>query len=113
MFLEHGFEFSHETVGDWEERFTPLITQQPQNTRKGKAGKSWYADEVDINESACAETWHIPTRMLLKSILLTDKAPAHYSLLSGGFECYNAPILMIRGSANEPIIKTQRRTRRA
>src|SRR5215216_5014490 len=28
MFLERGFEFTHEAVRDWEERFAPLITQQ-------------------------------------------------------------------------------------
>ncbi len=25
MFLERGFEFTHEAVRDWEERFAPLI----------------------------------------------------------------------------------------
>lgn len=28
MFLERGFEFTHEAVHDWEARFAPLITEQ-------------------------------------------------------------------------------------
>ena len=27
MFLERGFVFTHEAVREWEERFTPLLTQ--------------------------------------------------------------------------------------
>src|SRR5437016_1014538 len=27
MFLERGFEFTHEAVRDWERRFTPLISE--------------------------------------------------------------------------------------
>ena len=26
MFLDHGFEFTHEVVRDWEARFAPLLT---------------------------------------------------------------------------------------
>src|SRR5947209_3670849 len=46
MFLIRGFEFTHETVRDWEERFAPLITQQLRSRRKGKAGYSWHCDET-------------------------------------------------------------------
>src|SRR4051794_35786313 len=55
MFLERGFEFTHETVREWEERFAPLITQQLRSRRRGKAGKSWYADEtyVKVNGKWC------------------------------------------------------------
>src|SRR3712207_948378 len=28
MFLERGFEFTHEAVHDWEARFAPLLTEQ-------------------------------------------------------------------------------------
>lgn len=40
MFLEWGFEFTHEAVRDWEARFAPLITEQLRTRRKGKAGRS-------------------------------------------------------------------------
>src|SRR5881409_1414953 len=48
MFLERGFEFTHEAVRDWEERFAPLITRQLRSRRSGKAGKSWYCDETYV-----------------------------------------------------------------
>src|SRR3954453_12099668 len=34
MFLEIGFEFTHEAVRDWEARFAPLITQQIRSKRR-------------------------------------------------------------------------------
>lgn len=46
MFLERGFEFTHEAVRDWEAGFAPLLTQQLRARRTGKAGSSWYADET-------------------------------------------------------------------
>jgi len=51
MFLERGFEFTHEAVRDWEARFTPLITQQLRCRRKGKAGRSWHVNETYIKVS--------------------------------------------------------------
>jgi len=53
MFLVRGFEFTHETVRDWEARFAPLITEMERSVvlrsrRKGKAGRSWYTDETYI-----------------------------------------------------------------
>ena len=55
MFLVRGFEFTHETVREWEERFAPLITQQLRSRRRGKAGRSWYVDEtyVKVNGKWC------------------------------------------------------------
>ena len=46
--LERGFEFSHETVRLWEEKYAPLITEYLRKRRKGKLGKSWYVDETYI-----------------------------------------------------------------
>jgi putative transposase len=48
MFLSRGFEFTHEAVRDWEERFAPLITEQLRARRRGKAGRSWYVDETYV-----------------------------------------------------------------
>jgi hypothetical protein len=48
MFLEWGFVFTHEAVREWEERFTPLLTQHLRAKRRGKAGRSWYVDETYI-----------------------------------------------------------------
>lgn len=48
MFLERGFQFTHEAVREWEERFAPLVAEKLQARRRGKAGISWYVDEVYI-----------------------------------------------------------------
>jgi len=55
MFIERGFEFTHETVRDWETRFAPLISAQLRTKRRGKAGKSWRCDETYVKISG---TWH-------------------------------------------------------
>src|SRR2546423_991729 len=38
MFLERGFEFTHEAVRDWEGRFAPLIADCLRAKRRGQAG---------------------------------------------------------------------------
>jgi transposase-like protein len=55
MFLERGFEFTHEAVRDWEAGFAPLIADQLRAKRRGQAGQSWYVDEtyVNIKEKSC------------------------------------------------------------
>jgi hypothetical protein len=40
MFLTRGYEFSHETVRAWEERFAPLLVAKLKAKRRGQAGKS-------------------------------------------------------------------------
>jgi len=39
MFLTRGFTFTHETVREWEARFTPLLTERLRAKRWGKAGQ--------------------------------------------------------------------------
>jgi len=55
MFLERGFEFTHEAVRDWEARFAPLLADQRRSKRRGQAGRSWYVDEtyVRVNGAWC------------------------------------------------------------
>ena len=48
MFLERGFQFTHETVRECEERFAPLVTGKLRARRRGQAGTSWYVDETYI-----------------------------------------------------------------
>ena len=48
MFLVRGYEFTHETVREWEARFAPLLTAQLRAKRRGPAGKSWYVDETYV-----------------------------------------------------------------
>jgi putative transposase len=48
MFLERGWEFTHESVREWERRFAPLIAQQLRTKRRGQAGPSRYVDETYV-----------------------------------------------------------------
>ena len=48
MFLLRGFEFTHEAVREWEERFAPLLAEQIRRKRKGKVGRRWYVDETYV-----------------------------------------------------------------
>jgi DDE domain len=46
LFLERGFELTHETVRAWEERFAPVFAEVLKAKRKGKAGKKWHGDKT-------------------------------------------------------------------
>ena len=48
MYLLRGFEFTHEAVRDWEERFAPLLAEHMRRKRKGKVGRRWYVDETYV-----------------------------------------------------------------
>ena len=48
MFLERGFEFTHEAVRSWEMRFAPMIRDALRRHRRGTLGHSWYVDETYI-----------------------------------------------------------------
>ena len=48
FFLIRGFQFTHETVRDWEQRFLPCLTEQLRTKRKGKIGQVWHIDETYI-----------------------------------------------------------------
>src|ERR1700709_1972651 len=45
MFLIRGIVFSHEAVRDWEAKLAPALAEGLRRRRRGKIGKSWYADE--------------------------------------------------------------------
>jgi putative transposase len=46
MFLIRGYEFTHEAVREWEQRFAPLLAEQLRRKRQGKVGGRWYVDET-------------------------------------------------------------------
>ena len=48
MFLERGWEFTHEAVREWETRFAPLLAEHLRTKRHGQAGLSWYVDETYV-----------------------------------------------------------------
>jgi hypothetical protein len=47
-FLFRGFQFTHETVRNWEERFLPFFTEQIREKRRGKVEKTWKVDETYV-----------------------------------------------------------------
>ncbi len=48
MYLLRGWEFTHEAVREWEERFAPLLAEKLRRKRKGKVGRRWYVDETYV-----------------------------------------------------------------
>ena len=69
MFLERGFEFTHETVRDWEARFAPLLTEQLRAKRTGKAARAWHVDETYIKGH---KRWHYLYRAIERDGNLVD-----------------------------------------
>ena len=51
LFLIRGYEFSYETVRDWEARFAPLLADPVRRRRKDKVGRCWHVDETYIKVS--------------------------------------------------------------
>jgi putative transposase len=44
LFLIRGYEFSYETVRDWEARFAPLLADHAR--RRRRVGRCWHIDET-------------------------------------------------------------------
>jgi len=69
MFLERGFEFTHETVREWEARFAPLLAERLRSKRRGRAGRSWHTDETYIRVGG---TWKYLYRAIDRDGNLVD-----------------------------------------
>ncbi len=69
MFLMRGYQFTHETVRDWEARFAPLLAGQLRTKRRGQAGKSWYVDETYVKVHG---QWHYLYRAIDRDGNLVD-----------------------------------------
>jgi putative transposase len=52
MFLIRGIVFTYEAVRDWEAKLTPALAEELRRSRKGKIGRSWYADESVPRQAA-------------------------------------------------------------
>ncbi|MGK7911787.1 MAG: IS6 family transposase, partial [Synechococcus sp.] len=48
FFLLRGFEFTHETVRDWEDRFTHIFIEELGSKRRGKVNRDWFVDETYV-----------------------------------------------------------------
>ncbi len=69
MFLERGFDFTHEAVREWEARFAPLVANKLRAKRKGQAGHSWHVDETYIKVHG---RWHYLYRAIDQDGNLVD-----------------------------------------
>ncbi|MGV2828929.1 DDE-type integrase/transposase/recombinase [Myxosarcina sp. GI1(2024)] len=43
-----GFEFTHEAMRDWEERFAAIFRDELRTKGRGKIGEVWFVDETYI-----------------------------------------------------------------
>jgi len=74
MMLERGFEFTHEAVRSWEERYALLITQHLRRQRRGRLGKSRYVDETYIKvKGKWRDLWLSPFQLPLRSELFEHR----------------------------------------
>ncbi len=69
MFAVRGYEFTYETVREWEERFAPLLSAQLKAKRRGQAGPSWYTDETYVKIKG---HWHYLYRAIDRDGNLVD-----------------------------------------
>jgi transposase-like protein len=68
MFLERGFEFTHETVRGWEARFAPPIAEQLRMKRRGHVGVSWHVDETYVKVQGKWVYWLLGTSLRKKPL---------------------------------------------
>lgn len=47
-FLLRGFQFTHETVREWEERFAPVFGEKLREKRKNQISTTWHVDETYV-----------------------------------------------------------------
>jgi putative transposase len=69
MFLDRGFEFTHEAVREWAARFAPLLADCLRAHRRGRAGASWYVDETYVRVKG---RWHYLYRAIDRDGNLVD-----------------------------------------
>jgi transposase-like protein len=47
-FLLRGFQFTHETVREWEERFAPIFAEKLRQKRRNQISTIWHVDETYV-----------------------------------------------------------------
>ncbi len=47
-FLLRGFQFTHETVREWEERFAPVFGEKLREKRRNQISTTWHVDETYV-----------------------------------------------------------------
>src|ERR687886_1066055 len=89
MFLERGFEFTHETVRDWEARFAPLLADKLRAKRKGQAGRSWHVDETYIRVGG---VWKYLYRAIDREGNLVDSLLSEHRDMDAAKRCFKGAL---------------------
>jgi len=99
IFLERGFEFTHEAVRHWEARFAPLLADHLRAKRTGQAGRSWHVDETYIRVGG---TWKYLYRTIDRDGNLVDSMLSEKRDLDAAKRFFTAA-LEIAGEAPERV----------
>jgi putative transposase len=76
MFLKRGFVFTHETVGQWEATFAPLLTKRLRKHRYGYGSRPWHVDEtlITVNGKRFVANFGCGRAKLLLSVICAASA---------------------------------------
>src|ERR687886_626226 len=89
MFLERGFEFTHEAVREWEERFAPLVADKLRAKRTGQAGRSWHVDATSIRGGG---VWNYRYRPIDREGNLVDSMLSEHRALEAAKRCFKGAL---------------------
>ncbi len=92
MFLERGFEFTHEAVREWEARFAPLVADRLRAKRKGQAGRSWHVDETYIK---VAGKWQYLYRAIDRDGNLVDSMLSKKRDMAAAKRCFKQALAVV------------------
>ncbi len=84
-----GFEFTHEAVREWEERFAPLVADKLRAKRRGQAGHSWHVDETYIK---VAGVWKYLYRAIDREGNLVDSRLSEHRDMDAAKRCFTAAL---------------------
>ena len=88
MFLIRGIVFSHETVRDWEAKLAAALAEGLRRRRRGKIGKSWYADETYIKVHG---QWRYLYRAIDRNGTLVDVMFSEHRDMAAPWRSFNPP----------------------
>jgi putative transposase len=89
MFLERGFEFTHEAVREWEARFTPLVADKLRAKCTGQAGRSWHVDETYIRVDG---VWKYLYRAIVREGNLVDSLLSEHRDMEAAKRFFNTAL---------------------
>src|ERR671938_1288035 len=89
MFLERGFEFTHEAVRAWEARFAPLVADKRRAKHKGQLGRSWHVDDTYIRVGGACKYLY---RAIDREGTLVDSLLSEHRAMEAAKRCFTAAL---------------------